>query len=55
MSYEIVDHSYDVVIVGAGGAGLRAALCTVLFTPLSLPARDLVLDMVVVVFFEKIR
>ena len=22
MSYEIVDHSYDVVIVGAGGAGL---------------------------------
>ncbi|MEE1569931.1 MAG: FAD-binding protein, partial [Alphaproteobacteria bacterium] len=26
MSYEIVDHSYDVVIVGAGGAGLRATL-----------------------------
>ncbi|PZP12756.1 MAG: succinate dehydrogenase/fumarate reductase flavoprotein subunit, partial [Sphingomonas hengshuiensis] len=25
-SYEIVDHFYDVVIVGAGGAGLRAAL-----------------------------
>ena len=25
-AYEIVDHSYDVVIVGAGGAGLRAAL-----------------------------
>ncbi len=25
-SYKIVDHSYDVVIVGAGGAGLRAAL-----------------------------
>jgi succinate dehydrogenase / fumarate reductase, flavoprotein subunit len=25
-SYEIVEHSYDVVIVGAGGAGLRAAL-----------------------------
>jgi succinate dehydrogenase / fumarate reductase flavoprotein subunit len=25
-SYEIIDHSYDVVIVGAGGAGLRAAL-----------------------------
>jgi succinate dehydrogenase / fumarate reductase, flavoprotein subunit len=24
--YEIIDHSYDVVIVGAGGAGLRAAL-----------------------------
>lgn len=22
--YEIVEHSYDVVIVGAGGAGLRA-------------------------------
>lgn len=25
-SYEIIDHSYDVVIVGAGGAGMRAAL-----------------------------
>jgi succinate dehydrogenase / fumarate reductase flavoprotein subunit len=25
-SYEIVDHSYDVVVVGAGGAGLRATL-----------------------------
>ncbi|HUA56430.1 MAG TPA: succinate dehydrogenase flavoprotein subunit [Candidatus Sulfotelmatobacter sp.] len=25
-AYEIVDHGYDVVIVGAGGAGLRAAL-----------------------------
>ncbi|MEQ8665297.1 MAG: succinate dehydrogenase flavoprotein subunit [Rhodospirillales bacterium] len=25
-SYEIVDHQYDVVILGAGGAGLRAAL-----------------------------
>ncbi|KGM33865.1 succinate dehydrogenase flavoprotein subunit [Inquilinus limosus] len=25
-SYTIIDHSYDVVIVGAGGAGLRAAL-----------------------------
>jgi succinate dehydrogenase / fumarate reductase flavoprotein subunit len=25
-AYEIVEHSYDVVIVGAGGAGLRAAL-----------------------------
>lgn len=23
-SYEIIDHSYDVVVVGAGGAGLRA-------------------------------
>jgi succinate dehydrogenase flavoprotein subunit len=25
-AYEVVEHSYDVVIVGAGGAGLRAAL-----------------------------
>ncbi len=24
MSYEIIDHKYDVVVVGAGGAGLRA-------------------------------
>ncbi len=24
-SYEIIDHTYDVVVVGAGGAGLRAA------------------------------
>jgi|TARA_R110002072_G_scaffold19100_6_gene71097 succinate dehydrogenase / fumarate reductase flavoprotein subunit len=25
-NYEIVDHSYDVIVVGAGGAGLRATL-----------------------------
>src|SRR5258708_10396790 len=25
-AYEIIEHSYDVVITGAGGAGLRAAL-----------------------------
>lgn len=25
-SYEIVDHKYDVIVVGAGGAGLRATL-----------------------------
>ena len=25
-AYEIVDHAYDVVVVGAGGAGLRATL-----------------------------
>ena len=23
-AYEIIDHKYDVVVVGAGGAGLRA-------------------------------
>lgn len=26
MTYEIIDHAYDVVVVGAGGAGLRATL-----------------------------
>jgi len=26
MTYKIIDHTYDVVIVGAGGAGLRATL-----------------------------
>jgi succinate dehydrogenase / fumarate reductase, flavoprotein subunit len=25
-AYQIVDHSYDVVVVGAGGAGLRATM-----------------------------
>ncbi len=25
-AYEIVDHSHDVIVVGAGGAGLRATL-----------------------------
>ncbi|MFM8331613.1 MAG: FAD-binding protein, partial [Candidatus Methylumidiphilus sp.] len=25
-SYEIITHSYDAVVVGAGGAGLRATL-----------------------------
>ena len=24
--YEIVDHEYDAIVIGAGGAGLRAAL-----------------------------
>ena len=24
--YELIEHSYDVVVVGAGGAGLRAAI-----------------------------
>ena len=28
-AYPIIDHAYDVVVVGAGGAGLRATLgCT---------------------------
>ena len=26
-AYAIVDHSFDVVVVGAGGAGLRATVC----------------------------
>ncbi len=25
-AYEVIDHTYDVVVVGAGGAGLRATL-----------------------------
>jgi succinate dehydrogenase/fumarate reductase flavoprotein subunit len=25
-AYEIIEHNHDVVIIGAGGAGLRAAL-----------------------------
>ena len=25
-AYKIIDHSFDVVVVGAGGAGLRATL-----------------------------
>ena len=25
-AYKVVDHSYDVVVVGAGGAGLRATM-----------------------------
>src|SRR3546814_7540969 len=25
-SYEVIEHTYDVVVVGAGGAGLRATL-----------------------------
>ncbi len=28
MSYKITDHRYDVIIVGAGGAGLRATFVT---------------------------
>ena len=25
-NYELIDHEFDVVVVGAGGAGLRATL-----------------------------
>ena len=35
--YEIIDHEHDVVVVGAGGAGLRATLGTVSYTHLTLP------------------
>ena len=35
--YTIVDHTYDVVVVGAGGAGLRCSLRTLPFmSPLSI-------------------
>ena len=43
-SYKIIDHEYDVVVLGAGGSGLRAAvglsesgLKTVSYTHLTLP------------------
>jgi succinate dehydrogenase / fumarate reductase, flavoprotein subunit len=28
-SYDIIDHSFDVIVLGAGGGGLRATLCMV--------------------------
>ena len=28
-SYKIIEHEYDVVVLGAGGAGLRAAVVLV--------------------------
>ena len=50
-SYKIIDHHYDVVVVGAGGSGLRATLgcaesglktaciSTVSYTHLTLPTK----------------
>ena len=41
ISYPITDHEYDVLVVGAGGAGLRATLgmtaAAVSYTHLTLP------------------
>ena len=41
-SYKIIDHEYDVVVLGAGGSGLRAAVGlseagSVSYTHLTLP------------------
>ena len=38
-AYKIIDHEYDVVVLGAGGSGLRAAvgLSAVSYTHLTLP------------------
>ena len=33
-AYEITDYEYDVVVVGAGGAGLRVSHICLAFTPL---------------------
>ena len=35
--YKIIDHEYDVVVLGAGGSGLRAAVGSVSYTHLTLP------------------
>ena len=42
--YTVIDHEYDVVVVGAGGAGLRAAMGAAAPTGQSTPRGDFYLQ-----------